>query len=327
MHKHFILSRTDSIGDVILTLPMAYVLKQYFPDCRISFLGSLYTQPIIACSPYIDNFLNWSEISAMPETEQIEILKQTHADVFIHVFPRKEIARLVKKSGIKERIGTSHRSYHWLTCNRLLGFSRKKSDLHEAQLNLKLLKPLGINVNYSVNELSSFFGLQPQGNLPNDILQLIDPEKINLVLHPKSKGSAREWGLHSFAELIRILPRDKFNIFVSGTEAEGTLFREQLTQNNEFIHDISGKLSLSELILFINKIDALVACSTGPLHIAAALGKTAIGIYPVRRPMHPGRWSPIGPHVHVFATEEIDHLLPIAPQTIAETLEKLNFDE
>ena len=45
---------------------------------------------------------------------------------------------------------------------------------------------------------------------------------------------------------------------------------------------------------FINQADGIVAASTGPLHIAAALGKFAVGIYPPIKPMHPGRWAPIG---------------------------------
>jgi len=53
-------------------------------------------------------------------------------------------------------------------------------------------------------------------------------------------------------------------------------------------------MSLAQLMSFIEACDGLVAASTGPLHIAAALGKTAIGIYPPIRPMHPGRWAPVG---------------------------------
>jgi len=48
------------------------------------------------------------------------------------------------------------------------------------------------------------------------------------------------------------------------------------------------------LISFINEIDGMVAASTGPLHIAAALGKYALGIYPPIKPMHPSRWAPLG---------------------------------
>ena len=38
----------------------------------------------------------------------------------------------------------------------------------------------------------------------------------------------------------------------------------------------------------------MIAASTGPLHIAAALGKKAIGLFAPMRPIHPGRWKPIG---------------------------------
>jgi heptosyltransferase-3 len=60
------------------------------------------------------------------------------------------------------------------------------------------------------------------------------------------------------------------------------------------IHDITGKLSLPEFITFINLCDGIVAASTGPLHIAGALGKIALGLYPPIQPMDPLRWAPIG---------------------------------
>lgn len=48
------------------------------------------------------------------------------------------------------------------------------------------------------------------------------------------------------------------------------------------------------MISFIAQIDGVLAASTGPLHIAAALGKHAIGLYAPMRPIHPGRWAPLG---------------------------------
>ena len=36
--KKIIISRTDAIGDVILTLPICGILKMYYPDCKIVFL-------------------------------------------------------------------------------------------------------------------------------------------------------------------------------------------------------------------------------------------------------------------------------------------------
>jgi heptosyltransferase-3 len=45
---------------------------------------------------------------------------------------------------------------------------------------------------------------------------------------------------------------------------------------------------------FIGACDGLVAAGTGPLHIAAALGIHALGLFPPIKPMDPGRWAPVG---------------------------------
>jgi len=55
-----------------------------------------------------------------------------------------------------------------------------------------------------------------------------------------------------------------------------------------------GKLSLQELNSFISQADGLVSSSTGVLHLASALGKYTIGLFPPLKPIHPGRWGPIG---------------------------------
>jgi len=291
--KRIIISRTDSIGDVILTLPLAGIIKEYFPNYQVLFMGKTYTKDIILLSKHIDEFINWSDIEIMTTKEQINKIKSYSADYIIHVYPNKKIAQIAKQAGIPNRIGTSHRSFHWFQCNKLISFSRKKSDLHEAQLNTKLLQALGIDKEFSLVQLPGYYGLEKVRKLDNVFSQLIDPLRFNLILHTKSKGSAREWGLDNFKKLIDILPKEKYKIFLSGTEEDGLLFRDRLLGNVNVV-DISGKMSLAQFISFINAADGLIAASTGPLHIAAALGKRALGIYPPIRPMHPGRWMPLG---------------------------------
>ena len=310
--RHIIISRTDSIGDVILTLPLAKILKDHIPGIRVSFLGKAYTRAVIECCEYVDAFIDLDDFMNKPSGGQLP-------DAIIHVFPVKEIAQRAKRLGIPLRIGTTGRLYHWTTCNKLVKLSRKNSDLHEAQLNTKLLAPLGVEKDFSLAELGASLGMTRIRRLPDEFKALIDPERFNLILHPRSQGSAREWGLDNFAALINILPTEKFKVFISGTakEREGL---EQLFQaigqpkqpvqaapkgyvqrpdpiRNAAVNvtDICGLMDLATFISFINACDGLVANSTGPLHIAAALGKRSVGIYPPIRPMHPGRWQPLGP--------------------------------
>lgn len=295
----FIISRTDAIGDVVLTLPVAGVLRSLYPDARILFLGRSYTKDIIAACGHIDGFLNWDEWRVMPVGEAAMAMAATGADCIIHVFPDKAIARVAKKARIAERIGTTNRIYHWRYCNVLVRLSRRNSPYHEAQLNLRLLSPLGGRNTYSLEEIGGYYGLTRLVPLPPEVEGLLDPERFNLILQPKSRGSAREWGLGNFQRLVGLLPGERYKVFVSGTAAEGELLAP-LLEEYPSITDLTGRLTLGQLMTFISKADGLIAASTGPLHLAAALGIHALGIYPPIRPMHPGRWAPVGPRARVF---------------------------
>jgi len=279
-----IISRTDSIGDVVLTLPMAGYIKKYFPHCKIIFLGRNYTRDVVVLSQFVDEFVSWDDVEAR---------KNLKADCIIHVFPVKEIAQQAKQNGIKLRVGTTNRLYHWMTCNKLISLSRKNSPLHESQLNLQLLKFLGIPIELKLEAVKDYYGFTKVLALDEEWKNLIDSTKANVILHPKSKGSAREWGLENFSALIDVLDKNKFKIFISGTKEEGQLVKPLLEKHKDII-DLTGQLSLKQFISFINHADALVAASTGPLHIASALGKKAIGLFAPMRPIHPGRWMPVG---------------------------------
>jgi ADP-heptose:LPS heptosyltransferase len=207
----FIISRTDSIGDVVLTLPVAGFLKQQYPDSYIYFLGQTYTQPVVEMSKNIDEFLDWSKIKKNSLKEQILFFKNLSADEIIHVFPSKAISKLAQKAKIPVRIGTRNRWYHWFYCNKLVKLSRKKSNLHEAQLNLKLLSDKEIP---TLKEINSFYKVKDFEPLTDNLQKYIASDKINLILHPKSKGSAREWGLENYAKLIELLPQEKYNILL-----------------------------------------------------------------------------------------------------------------
>jgi ADP-heptose:LPS heptosyltransferase len=256
----------------------------------------------------------------LSKKEQLKAIRAIHADVFIHVFPNKKIAKLVKRAKIDFRIGTSHRLFHMLTCNIRPSFTRKNSTLHEAQLNFELLRSIGLNKIPSLNEITNFIQeFSPIEPLPSAFKNIIPSDKKNVIIHPKSQGSAVEWPIEKYIKLAENLTKSNCCVFFSGTEKEGKLFRNKLPKNIN-IKDISGRMTLPEFIGFINKCDALVACSTGPLHISSILGKKSIGIYTKKRPMHPGRWAPIGMNSKVVTSENVLDLKTISPAKDIKTI-------
>ncbi|GAP43911.1 ADP-heptose:LPS heptosyltransferase [Lentimicrobium saccharophilum] len=333
-YRKIIISRTDSIGDVVLTLPLLGLLKKYYPGTDIVFLGQSYTRAVVKACEHADEFIDWKEISSLPFPEQVKFMHNLQAGLILHVFPVKEIAHLAKRAGIPERIGSTGRLYHYSTCNKLVRLSRKNSPLHEAMLNIRLTSGLLKGSMIPVEDIPGLYGMNRIKSLPEPLESLIDRARFNLILHPKSKGSAREWGSANFAKLSAMLPASEYKVFITGTAAEGAMLKEEgFFDKAGEVTDTTGKMSLDEMISFINTADGLIAASTGPLHLAAALGKVALGIYPPIRPMHPGRWAPLGKRAdYLVADKECSQcrktgpcqcMLSISPLQVKQKLDSL----
>ena len=297
------ISRTDSIGDVIVTLPLCGFIKKYSPNTRIKFIGRSYTQAIVEACPFVDEFVNFDK-----RTES-----NLKVDACIFAFPDAEVMQWVKAQGVKKRIATGSRIASWKFANDRVFFSRKNSDLHESQLNFHLLYPFGVKNIPSLEEIREWHVLKPQVEGP---IQL-EPNKRSVIFHMLSKGSALNWSLKQYQTLASLLPASEFNIYITGTEEEGVRIRKDF-QFDSHIIDLTGKLSLPQLIGFISTCDTLVAASTGPLHIASAVGIHAIGLYPSKRPMHPGRWMPLGAKATYLedGNSEQKESLEIAPEAV-----------
>lgn len=287
--KRVIVSRTDNIGDVILTLPLVGYIKSRRPETEIYFIGKSYTQSVISHCRHVTGFLDRQELLQDPDK-----LKRIGADSILFVYPDRQLAKAAKAAGITHRVATGHRWHSWLYCNYRVDFSRISSNQHESLLNFKLLAPFKIFWDLDLKEMAGLYGLSAT---PMEFDAQLRKDRFNVILHPKSKGSAREWHLENYLELAKLLPASQFRIFVTGLKEEGDVIRRDKPElfQLEHVTDMTGKLSLDQLISFVAQSDGLVACSTGVLHLAAALGKFALGLYSPMRPIHPGRWMPIGP--------------------------------
>ncbi|HOT13321.1 MAG TPA: glycosyltransferase [Bacteroidales bacterium] len=331
--QNILLSRIDAIGDVVLSLPVAGILKNLFPDCTIFFLGQTYTKDVIKTCQYIDNFIDWNQIKDLNPKTQIDFFRKLNIDVAIHIYPNFFISWILKSAGIPIRIGTSRRWYHQLFCNKKISFSRRSSNLHEVMLNLKLLIPfdLGKTINYET--LSIINGIIPP-TIPDELNSLLDKNRFNLIIHPKSKGHGKEWGIENYAKLLGLLDNSRFNFFVTGTLDEKKEIQQEILNKYPQAIDLVGKLSLDELIGFISRADGLVASGTGPLHLAAATGIHAIGLFPPIRPVFSRRWAPVGVNAKAFEAKKIcvkckknakcDCLRLFKPEIVAEYLNTLH---
>lgn len=286
--KKILISRPDAIGDVCLTMPVCMALRAKFPNAQLVYLCRAYTKEVVACFEPIDALLTIEELEQASQLTRLELLGKY--DVVIHLFPNKVVAKWCKEAAVKMRIGTAHRFFHFYTCNVRPRFTRKHSELHEAQLNFKLLAPLGIQAIPSLDQINQHIAFQPhETQRPSEFKK----EDQIILLHPKSNASGVEYPIEKYIELSEILAQKGYTIYFTGTEKEGVLFRNQIPKVAN-IHDATGQWDLQTFIGVIARSKALVACSTGPYHLAGLTGVKAVGLFSQRKPIHPGRWAALG---------------------------------
>lgn len=303
--KNILIVRIDRIGDVVLSLPLAAIIKKHFPDCKVSFLLREYTKPLAVNNPNIDEVITLKEIEGkLSVRENVQLLKNRF-DVCIVAYPTYPIALILFLSNIKTRIGTGYRWYSFLF-NKKNYEHRKYGEYHELEYNVHLLQQLGIdekvteeNVSYGITS-----SIENEERVKKDLKELgINFSKPIIIVHPGSGGSAINLPISKMKEIVNNLSGENVEILITGTTAEKELCQSLVVNNST--KNLAGKYDLGRLIALINQCNVMIANSTGPIHIAAALGKNVIGFYPKFTAASAKRWGPYTNKKNIF-TPDID---------------------
>lgn len=264
---------------MILTLPMASVIRKYISDAIIVFGVREYTRPIVECCPDVDEI-----VTINPDVSASEIAKQireVRADALFIPSPnfRLVLAAFISRTPI--RVGTGYRWYSFLF-NRKIYDHRKTAEHNEAEYNIRMLRGIGIDSNkYPL----------PSLNIPKYDGAINNPYA---VLHMFTGGSAEPWGTEKFKEVAHSLSKEKgFEIVLTGENKHGEFLltvADGLKPLGIVIH-IHTELTLIELAGLLQGASLVVAAATGPGHLAAALGAPAIGLFQRATALSKERWG------------------------------------
>lgn len=305
--KKILITRTDKLGDVILTLPLISEIQRIYPDSEISFLVKNYVVNLIENYPAFNRLITLESLGGF--FSSLEYLKKKKFDLVITVFPRFKLALLFFLAGIKNRIGTGYRWYSFLF-NKKLYEHRKHAGKHESEYNIDLLKTITDRGMYHRNFFFTHSELDKKKldkKINTSGLHLSDKY---VIVHPGSKGSAKDWPIDNFKLYINrfLIEFDNIKIVLTGTDVEKNIIEEVLKSIPDELKgnviDLCGKLNLKELMILIDSSKLFVSNSTGPIHIAGALNKNIIGFYPNQAPMTETRWRPLSDNAVILKPEK-----------------------
>jgi ADP-heptose:LPS heptosyltransferase len=258
-------------------------------------LVSEYTEQLLEGEEYIDGVMTipGRELGNYVEVKELShLLKAGDFDAVIFFYPRFSLALAARMAHIDRRVGTGYRSYS-LLLNERVKLHRKDSGKHELDLNYDLAK-------------STFPGLprhEPHlAVLEQEILSaqaLLAKHSVDLgepyvIVHPFSHGSSPNWSLENYLLLVRELVSAGVTVLITGSQQERQRQGSFFTGSPGGVVNVAGETDLRQLKGLIKAAAMVVTSSTGPIHIATAVGTFAVGIYPPVAALSPVRWEPRG---------------------------------
>lgn len=300
--KNLLLVRTDRIGDVVLSLPLAEVIKKKYPDCKISFLLREYTRALASFNPFVDEILIFNPDENHKSQQKIlSEIQSNKFDAAVVINPTFQVARLIKKAKIKNRIGSGYRWFSFLF-NHKIYQHRKYGTRHELDLNIDMLQKIGIQTQLKKGDVNFHLGYSSAAKVRvNQLItaELNSKQKKYIVVHAGSGGSAVDLPIVKMKLLVELLLQKlNFEIILTGSELEKKLCENFII--SERVHNFAGKFNLEEMIVIIEGSELFISNSTGPLHIAAALGKKIVSFFPKIPACSFVRWGPYSNESLIF---------------------------
>ena len=292
--KKIIISRTDKIGDLILSIPSFFMAREMFPNAEITLLVRNYNYDIVKNLPYINKII---KIDDYTEEELENEVKKENSDIFVALYNDKTTSKLTKISGAKIRIGPISKLYSIFVFNKGVFQQRSKSIKNEAYYNLDLIRKINPKLYDEKFVLNNDIYLEEKNRkIANDFYAENKIKEKTLVVNPFMGGSAKNIKDEEYSLLLQKL-YDKvkdLNIIIAChiTEKERAMkLLEDIKREKVYLFSNEG--SLLNLAGIIEKSTVYFGGSTGPTHLAGALKKKIVGLYPNKKTQHPTRWGVI----------------------------------
>jgi heptosyltransferase-1 len=299
--------KPSSLGDVVQALPVLRLLKRHRPDAEIFWWIDADLAPLLAGDPDLAGVVRFERrrwVSPVHWPEMWRCVRWLRAQRFDWVIDLQCLAR----TGV----------FAWLANGHLLvgldepregarGFydvivPRASFHTHAVDWYLAVLPPLGVPVR------NDFLWLPERPGTAAAVQAKWQPGPARwIALQPGARWPNKRWPAESFAELARRLAARYADVrfAVLGGAQDRPLAETVARAVPGRSLNLAGETSLPELVEWLRRCALLVTNDTGPMHVAAALGKPLVALF---GPTEPRRTGPYGRLDAV-----LQHPLPCAP--------------
>lgn len=312
--RRILVTRTDRLGDLVLSTPVFEALRGRFPDAFLACLTFLEHRAVVEKNPHLDEVILYDkkgqEKGWWGNLRFAGRLREKHFDLVLHLHPTNRMHLVSWLAGIPVRIGY-RKKMSWALTYSLE--DRKSEGLkHEAEYNFDLLKILGVDPPASLKPYFPLWG-KDRTSLRFFLRRLgFRWEEPYVVLNPSASCPSKIWPADRFAQLAHCLG-EKYQVQIAligsrqdrpvAEKVVGTGLKPAPTTKYR-ITNLAGKLSIGMLGWLLKNAQLLISNDSGPVHVARSVGTPVISIFGRNLAgLSPCRWGPLGPEGRVVHKE------------------------
>jgi heptosyltransferase-1 len=300
--------RLGAMGDIVHALPAAASLRHGFAGSSLTWAVEPRWRPLLEDNPFVDRIVEVRRGSAAGLWASLRELRAERFDLAVD-FQGLIKSALVAGLARVDRVHGFHRSQLREPLAALFYSGQTVSaSTHVVDRNLDLAQAAGASS--AVRSFPLPAG-RPEGSLPAGFV----------LACPLAGWRSKQWPLEFYAEVAAALRREGLPLVLNGPPDAAELFSGVA---GAVVHH-SG---LPGLIDATRRATAVIGVDSGPLHLAAALGKAGVAIF---GPTDPARNGPYGGSLTVLRSptaettykrrEEIDESMrQVRPEQVLEAL-------
>lgn len=302
MRRNVLIVRQDRIGDAVLATPLPREIKRAWPDAGVGVLVRGYTRDIFAHDPHVDVILTDDFTPATAAGSFWARVRELRRHRFSHglmLLADQRIAYLLAAAGIPVRVGHGITLYHALSLTRPVLTRKRCPGRHEGDYSLDLLRAVGIVPQDTQPAIALTAGERLVAAGRRD--QWAAAGRRLVGIHTTSGRSAPNWTADAWAELAALLAVEpSLRVVVTDNEVPPAL------AGLPGVVRPNRRAPLRAALVNLAALDLLVSASTGPMHLAAALGVPTLSLFCPLPACAPGLWGARGPRA-VAVTPSADY--------------------
>jgi lipopolysaccharide heptosyltransferase I len=277
------LIKPSALGDIVHSLPVLTALRRRFPHAHITWVVNRVYEPLLRGHRDLDDTLpfdrrasrNGWRAAARSWLWFLRELRRRHFDLVVDLQGLFRTAIMVAATGARRRVGlgTAREGATW-SYTDLIPVADHDT-LHAVDRYWLAAEAFG------VGDGPREFHIP----IPDEARQWADKATKGcprpwLMIGPGSRWPTKRWLPRHFAALAR-QAQTEFGgtVFFVGGGDETPLAEAVRSRLSGRSRDWTGRTTLPQLAALLERVDVMLANDTGPLHLAAALGRPVVAPY------------------------------------------------